>query len=121
VWTRTGLRVALEPERGHVRTADTLDGSVEQRPVCDLDVVREGFAVHGETVVNHGFAVDSESLPNNVEVTHRSLFDGTVQGVRCTDMPAFGFQGHPEASPGPHDCGYLFDRFVAMMGLADDA
>ena len=67
------------------------------------------------TSQNHGFAVDGESLPNNVEVTHRSLFDGTVQGVRCTDMPAFGFQGHPEASPGPHDCGYLFDRFVAMM------
>ena len=73
------------------------------------------------TSQNHGFAVDGESLPNNVEVTHRSLFDGTVQGVRCRDMPAFGFQGHPEASPGPHDCGYLFDRFVAMMGQADDA
>ena len=67
------------------------------------------------TSQNHGFAVDGDSLPNNVEVTHRSLFDGTVQGICCTDMPAFGFQGHPEASPGPHDCGYLFDRFVAMM------
>ena len=67
------------------------------------------------TSQNHGFAVDGESLPNHVEVTHRSLFDGTVQGIRCTDMPAFGFQGHPEASPGPHDCGYLFDRFVGMM------
>ncbi len=71
------------------------------------------------TSQNHGFAVDGESLPNNVEVTHQSLFDGTVQGIRCTDMPAFGFQGHPEASPGPHDCGYLFDRFVGMM--QDDA
>ena len=73
------------------------------------------------TSQNHGFAVDGDSLPNNVEVTHQSLFDGTVQGIRCTDMPAFGFQGHPEASPGPHDCGYLFDRFVAMMRNADDA
>lgn len=70
------------------------------------------------TSQNHGFAVDGESLPKDVEVTHRSLFDGTVQGVRCTDRPAFGFQGHPEASPGPHDCGYLFDRFVAMMRTA---
>ena len=67
------------------------------------------------TSQNHGFAVDGESLPNNVEITHQSLFDGTVQGIRCTDMPAFGFQGHPEASPGPHDCGYLFDRFVGLM------
>ena len=67
------------------------------------------------TSQNHGFAVDGESLPNNVEVTHVSLFDGSVQGIRRTDSPAFGFQGHPEASPGPHDCGYLFDRFVAMM------
>ena len=67
------------------------------------------------TSQNHGFAVDGESLPNNVVVSHRSLFDGTVQGIRCTDMPAFGFQGHPEASPGPHDCGYLFDRFVGMI------
>ena len=73
------------------------------------------------TSQNHGFAVDGDSLPNNVEVTHQSLFDGTVQGIRCTDLPAFGFQGHPEASPGPHDCGYLFDRFVAMMRNADDA
>jgi len=67
------------------------------------------------TSQNHGFAVDGDSLPDGVEVTHRSLFDGTVQGIRCTDVPAFGFQGHPEASPGPHDCGYLFDRFVDMM------
>ena len=67
------------------------------------------------TSQNHGFAVDGESLPDNVEITHVSLFDGSVQGIRRTDSPAFGFQGHPEASPGPHDCGYLFDRFVAMM------
>ena len=67
------------------------------------------------TSQNHGFAVDGESLPDDVEVTHVSLFDGSVQGIRCTNRPAFGFQGHPEASPGPHDCGYLFDRFVNML------
>ena len=71
------------------------------------------------TSQNHGFAVDGDSLPNAVEVTHKSLFDGTVQGIRCVDAPAFGFQGHPEASPGPHDCGYLFDRFVALMERHD--
>ena len=70
------------------------------------------------TSQNHGFAVDGDSLPNAVAVTHRSLFDGTVQGIRCLDAPAFGFQGHPEASPGPHDCGHLFDRFVALMGAS---
>ncbi len=73
------------------------------------------------TSQNHGFAVDGESLPDNVEVTHVSLFDGSVQGIRRTDSPAFGFQGHPEASPGPHDCGYLFDRFVALMADGDRA
>ena len=67
------------------------------------------------TSQNHGFAVDGGSLPDDVEITHVSLFDGSVQGIRCRSRPAFGFQGHPEASPGPHDCGYLFDRFVAMM------
>jgi carbamoyl-phosphate synthase small subunit len=67
------------------------------------------------TSQNHGFAVDAESLPNCLETTHVSLFDGTLQGVRRTDRPAFGFQGHPEASPGPQDCEYLFDQFVAMM------
>jgi carbamoyl-phosphate synthase small subunit len=67
------------------------------------------------TSQNHGFAVDAESLPNCLETTHVSLFDGTLQGVRRTDRPAFGFQGHPEASPGPQDCQYLFDEFVAMM------
>ena len=72
----------------------------------------------GEVVItsqNHGFAVDGDSLPADVEVTHRSLFDGSVQGIRSRKHPAFGFQGHPEASPGPHDCGYLFDRFMAAM------
>ncbi|MCY3810223.1 MAG: glutamine-hydrolyzing carbamoyl-phosphate synthase small subunit [Gammaproteobacteria bacterium] len=67
------------------------------------------------TSQNHGFAVDGQSLPDDVEVTHVSLFDGTVQGVRAKRHAAFGFQGHPEASPGPHDCGYLFDRFVDAM------
>ncbi len=65
---------------------------------------------------NHGFAVREEALPEGVRVTHRSLFDDTVQGIECTDVPAFSFQGHPEASPGPHDLAPLFDRFVSMMG-----
>jgi carbamoyl-phosphate synthase small subunit len=67
------------------------------------------------TSQNHGFAVDAQSLPASLETTHVSLFDGTVQGVRRTDRPALGFQGHPEASPGPEDCQYLFDEFVALM------
>ena len=67
------------------------------------------------TSQNHGFAVDGESLPEGVQVTHTSLFDGSVQGIRCIDRPAFGFQGHPEASPGPQDCGHLFDRFIDLM------
>ena len=67
------------------------------------------------TSQNHGFAVDEESLPANLAVTHRSLFDGSLQGIERTDKPAFGFQGHPEASPGPHDAAALFDRFIAMM------
>jgi carbamoyl-phosphate synthase small subunit len=67
------------------------------------------------TSQNHGFAVDPESLPANLKVTHISLFDGTVQGLMRTDRPAFCFQGHPEASPGPHDIAYLFDRFTALM------
>jgi carbamoyl-phosphate synthase small subunit len=67
------------------------------------------------TSQNHGFAVDLLSLPANVKVTHVSLFDGSLQGLAWTDRPALCFQGHPEASPGPHDVGYLFDRFIGMM------
>ena len=67
------------------------------------------------TSQNHGFAVDADSLPDCLKATHVSLFDGTLQGVARTDRPAFSFQGHPEASPGPQDCQYLFDRFVALM------
>jgi len=67
------------------------------------------------TSQNHGFAVDEESLPENVEATHRSLFDGTLQGISIKDRPAFSFQGHPEASPGPHDLLPLFERFVQDM------
>ncbi|NRO98462.1 glutamine-hydrolyzing carbamoyl-phosphate synthase small subunit [Paraburkholderia sp. NMBU_R16] len=67
------------------------------------------------TSQNHGFAVDAATLPPNARVTHISLFDGTLQGFELTDKPAFCFQGHPEASPGPHDIGYLFDRFTALM------
>jgi carbamoyl-phosphate synthase small subunit len=64
---------------------------------------------------NHGFAVDEASLPANVRATHKSLFDGTLQGIECTDRPAFGFQGHPEGSPGPHDLGLLYDHFNELM------
>jgi len=67
------------------------------------------------TSQNHGFAVDEASLPGNVEVTHKSLFDGTLQGIRLTDAPAFSFQGHPEASPGPRDVVPLFDEFTRLM------
>ena len=67
------------------------------------------------TSQNHGFAVDVQTLPATMRVTHVSLFDGSLQGMARTDRPAFSFQGHPEASPGPHDIGYLFDRFVALM------
>lgn len=67
------------------------------------------------TSQNHGFAVDAATLPDHCRVTHVSLFDGSLQGFRRTDRPAFCFQGHPEASPGPHDIGYLFDRFVRLM------
>ena len=70
------------------------------------------------TSQNHGFAVDESSLPANVRVTHRSLFDGSNQGIELTDHSAFSFQGHPEASPGPHDCAVLFDRFVSEMEKA---
>ena len=67
------------------------------------------------TSQNHGFAVDADTLPTNLMRTHASLFDGSLQGVARSDVPAFSFQGHPEASPGPHDIAYLFDRFVQMM------
>ena len=79
-------------------------------PVKDLE---DGRVVI--TSQNHGFAVDAATLPANARVTHVSLFDGTLQGFALTDKPAFCFQGHPEASPGPHDLAYLFDRFTAMM------
>jgi len=79
-------------------------------PVKDLDSGRVSI-----TSQNHGFAVDAASLPPNLRATHVSLFDGTLQGLARTDRPAFCFQGHPEASPGPHDIAYLFDRFAALM------
>jgi len=79
-------------------------------PVKDLDSGRVSI-----TSQNHGFAVDEKTLPANLRATHVSLFDGTLQGLARTDKPAFCFQGHPEASPGPHDIGYLFDRFMVSM------
>jgi len=79
-------------------------------PVKDLDSGRVVI-----TSQNHGFAVDPDTLPANLRPTHVSLFDGSLQGLARTDRPAFCFQGHPEASPGPHDIGYLFDRFVERM------
>ncbi len=79
-------------------------------PVKDLATGRVAI-----TSQNHGFAVDAGSLPDNLRATHVSLFDGSLQGMARTDAPVFSFQGHPEASPGPHDIGYLFDRFTALM------
>ncbi|WP_296750824.1 glutamine-hydrolyzing carbamoyl-phosphate synthase small subunit [Thiobacillus sp.] len=79
-------------------------------PVKDLDSGRVAI-----TSQNHGFAVDAATLPSNIRSTHVSLFDGSLQGIARTDAPAFSFQGHPEASPGPHDVGYLFDRFIQLM------
>ena len=79
-------------------------------PVKDLDSGRVSI-----TSQNHGFAVDEKTLPSTLRPTHVSLFDGTLQGLARTDKPAFCFQGHPEASPGPHDIGYLFDRFTGLM------
>jgi carbamoyl-phosphate synthase small subunit len=79
-------------------------------PVKDLETGRVSI-----TSQNHGFAVDEKSLPSTLRATHVSLFDGTLQGLARTDKPAFCFQGHPEASPGPHDIAYLFDRFVKLM------
>ncbi|MEO8856924.1 MAG: glutamine-hydrolyzing carbamoyl-phosphate synthase small subunit [Burkholderiaceae bacterium] len=82
-------------------------------PVKDLETGRVSI-----TSQNHGFAVDPESLPSNLRPTHVSLFDGSLQGLARTDRPAFCFQGHPEASPGPHDIDYLFDRFTCLMEKA---
>jgi carbamoyl-phosphate synthase small subunit len=79
-------------------------------PVQDLDSKKVMI-----TSQNHGFAVDAATLPANTRVTHSSLFDGSLQGFARTDKPAFCFQGHPEASPGPTDVAYLFDRFIGMM------
>ena len=79
-------------------------------PVQDLDSARVMISSQ-----NHGFNVDESTLPHNVKVTHRSLFDGSVQGIHHTDYPAFSFQGHPEASPGPHDMSPLFDHFIELM------
>ncbi|MBP8146528.1 MAG: glutamine-hydrolyzing carbamoyl-phosphate synthase small subunit [Acidovorax sp.] len=85
-------------------------------PVKDLDTGRVSI-----TSQNHGFAVDMDSLPATLRPTHISLFDGTLQGLERTDKPAFCFQGHPEASPGPHDIAYLFDRFTRAMQAAKAA
>ncbi|MDG2949696.1 glutamine-hydrolyzing carbamoyl-phosphate synthase small subunit [Exercitatus varius] len=82
-------------------------------PVQDLDTQKVMI-----TSQNHGFEVDEHSLPANVRITHRSLFDNSVQGIELTDQPAFSFQGHPEASPGPHDVAYLFDKFIDEMRKA---
>lgn len=82
----------------------------DNHPVQELDTGRVYI-----TSQNHGFELDAASLPANARVTHRSLFDGSLQGFELTDRPAFCFQGHPEASPGPHDIAGLFDRFVASM------
>jgi carbamoyl-phosphate synthase small subunit len=84
-------------------------------PVKDLDSGRVSI-----TSQNHGFAVDQNTLGPNLRATHVSLFDGTLQGLARTDKPAFCFQGHPEASPGPHDIAYLFDRFIALMQNATE-
>ena len=82
-------------------------------PVQDLDSGRVMI-----TSQNHGFEVDVDTLPANARVTHRSLFDGSLQGMELTDRPAFSFQGHPEASPGPNDVAYLFDKFIANIQAA---
>ena len=85
-------------------------------PVKDIDTGRVCI-----TSQNHGFAVDEKTLPSNIRITHTSLFDGSLQGIALTDKPAFSFQGHPEASPGPHDIAYLFDRFMDSMRDASHA
>jgi len=99
---------------------------------CGAKTVKMKFGHHGAnhpvqdlndskvmiTSQNHGFAVDEDSLPKTLKATHRSLFDGSLQGIHCTDKPAFGFQGHPEASPGPHDIAPVFDHFIELMEQA---
>ena len=82
-------------------------------PVQDLD--SEQVMI---TSQNHGFEVDAASLPQNVRITHKSLFDGSLQGIELADQAAFSFQGHPEASPGPNDVAYLFDKFIDSMKAA---
>ena len=84
-------------------------------PVVDLATSRVMI-----TSQNHGFAVDPGSLPKNISITHRSLFDDSIQGIVLNDSPAFSFQGHPEASPGPQDIVSLFDQFVDLMAKAKD-
>jgi carbamoyl-phosphate synthase small subunit len=79
-------------------------------PVKDLE--RDVVMI---TSQNHGFAADESTLPDNLKATHKSLFDGSLQGIRRTDKPAFSFQGHPEASPGPHDAAPLFDHFIELI------
>lgn len=83
-------------------------------PVQDMDTGRVVI-----TSQNHGFEVDADTLPENVRITHKSLFDGSLQGISMNSQPAFSFQGHPEASPGPHDVAYLFDRFIEHMQAAN--
>ena len=95
-------------------------GNLDQKgmSVTELSTHLQGqlVAVHpAYDILFDGFAADEASLPSNVRATHRSLFDGTLQGIERTDRPAFSFQGHPEASPGPRDVAPLFDRFIAMM------
>jgi carbamoyl-phosphate synthase small subunit len=99
---------------------------------CGAQTVKMKFGHHGAnhpvqdlksgqvmiTSQNHGFAVDEKTLPTHLEATHRSLFDGSLQGIHRTDRPAFGFQGHPEASPGPHDVAPVFDHFIELMEKA---
>ena len=87
------------------RFAGSVDSSTAKPWFCEVIITSQ----------NHGFAVDESTLPENLTATHRSLFDGSLQGVARTDRPAFSFQGHPEASPGPHDLRPLFEAFIQLM------
>ena len=101
-------------ERGcHITVVPATTPASGNHPVEDLDSKKVLI-----TSQNHGFEVDADSLPQNVRITHRSLFDGSVQGIELTTQSAFSFQGHPEASPGPHDVAYLFDKFIHEMDIA---